>query len=203
MSTTTASSSATASRRSPCPTPGHRAPGAAARCPARHGARRHVPALPLRDRLEPADARRGRGLRAARRALPRHPRQRRARYPADSPDRMRRFMREQDWPYPFLYDESQDVARALGAEVTPHVFVLDRRAATGLPRRPGRRPPRPCAGSRLAPRRARCAARRPPGRGARDARAGLQVKWKASDAVHAQQSRPAPRRRPAGEHRPA
>jgi len=48
-----------------------------------------------------------------------------ARYPADSPDHMRRFMREQDWPYPFLYDESQDVARALGAEVTPHVFVLD------------------------------------------------------------------------------
>ena len=59
-----------------------------------------------------------------------------ARYPADSPDHMRRFMREQDWPYPFLYDESQDVARALGAEVTPHVFVLDgeqRRAYRGAP----------------------------------------------------------------------
>ena len=38
---------------------------------------------------------------------------------------MRRFVREQDWPYPYLHDESQDVARALGAEVTPHVFVLD------------------------------------------------------------------------------
>jgi peroxiredoxin len=47
------------------------------------------------------------------------------RYPADSLDHMRRFVREQDWPYPFLHDESQDVARALGAEVTPHVFVLD------------------------------------------------------------------------------
>ena len=34
-------------------------------------------------------------------------------------------MREQDWPIPYLLDESQDVARALGAERTPHVFVLD------------------------------------------------------------------------------
>src|SRR5919106_4918461 len=48
-----------------------------------------------------------------------------ARYPADSLDHMKRFVREHDWPYPYLHDESQDVARALGAEVTPHVFVLD------------------------------------------------------------------------------
>ena len=48
-----------------------------------------------------------------------------SRFPADSLDHMRRFVREQAWPYPYLHDESQDVARALGAEVTPHVFVLD------------------------------------------------------------------------------
>ena len=48
-----------------------------------------------------------------------------SRYPADSLDQMRRFVREQGWPYPYLHDESQAVARALGAEVTPHVFVLD------------------------------------------------------------------------------
>jgi len=47
------------------------------------------------------------------------------RYPADSLDAMRRFAREQHWPMPYLHDEAQDVARALGAEVTPHVFVLD------------------------------------------------------------------------------
>ena len=47
------------------------------------------------------------------------------RFPADSLDHMRRFVRERDWPYPYLHDESQDVAHALGAEVTPHVFVLD------------------------------------------------------------------------------
>ncbi|MEA2149167.1 MAG: hypothetical protein QOD69_997 [Solirubrobacteraceae bacterium] len=48
-----------------------------------------------------------------------------ARYPADSPAAMARFVRDQRWPIPYLYDESQEVARALGAQVTPHVFVLD------------------------------------------------------------------------------
>jgi peroxiredoxin len=48
-----------------------------------------------------------------------------SRYPADSLEHMRRFVREQGWPYPYLHDEDQSVARALGAEVTPHVFVLD------------------------------------------------------------------------------
>lgn len=48
-----------------------------------------------------------------------------ARYPADAPEAMARFVRDLDWPIPYLYDESQDVARALGAQVTPHVFVLD------------------------------------------------------------------------------
>ncbi len=47
------------------------------------------------------------------------------RYPADSLDAMRRFAREQHWPMPYLHDEAQDVARALGAERTPHVYVLD------------------------------------------------------------------------------
>ena len=47
------------------------------------------------------------------------------RYPADSPEAMARFVRDQAWPIPYLYDESQDVARALDAQVTPHVFVLD------------------------------------------------------------------------------
>jgi hypothetical protein len=49
-----------------------------------------------------------------------------SRYPADSLDHIRRFVRDQDWPYPQLHDAGQDVARSVGAEVTPHVFVLDR-----------------------------------------------------------------------------
>ena len=38
---------------------------------------------------------------------------------------MKRFVSDQSWPIPYLYDESQDVARALGAVATPHVFVFD------------------------------------------------------------------------------
>jgi peroxiredoxin len=48
-----------------------------------------------------------------------------SRYPADGLDHMRRFVREQSWPYPYLHDADQSVARALDAQVTPHVFVLD------------------------------------------------------------------------------
>jgi peroxiredoxin len=48
-----------------------------------------------------------------------------ARSPADSLAAMQRFVRDQQWPMPSLHDEAQDVARALGAQVTPHVFVLD------------------------------------------------------------------------------
>src|SRR5687767_2281699 len=48
-----------------------------------------------------------------------------ARYPADSPERMAQFVRDNDWPIPYAYDASQEVARALGSERTPEVFVLD------------------------------------------------------------------------------
>jgi peroxiredoxin len=47
------------------------------------------------------------------------------RFPADSPAAMQRFVNDQRWPIPYLYDATQDVARALDAQVTPHVFVLD------------------------------------------------------------------------------
>ena len=33
---------------------------------------------------------------------------------------MARFVREQSWPIPYLHDESQDVARALGAQSAHH-----------------------------------------------------------------------------------
>jgi peroxiredoxin len=47
------------------------------------------------------------------------------RHPADSPERMAQFVSENDWPIPYAFDESQDVARALGSARTPEVFVLD------------------------------------------------------------------------------
>ncbi len=48
------------------------------------------------------------------------------RYPADSYEAMKRRVREEGgWPLPYLRDESQEVARAYGAQTTPDVFVLD------------------------------------------------------------------------------
>ena len=48
------------------------------------------------------------------------------RYPRDSYEAMQRRVRDDGgWPAPYLYDESQDVARAYGAKTTPDVFVAD------------------------------------------------------------------------------
>jgi peroxiredoxin len=47
------------------------------------------------------------------------------RYPRDSFDAMRERVAAEDWPMPYLRDESQAVARAYGAKTTPDVFVLD------------------------------------------------------------------------------
>lgn len=48
------------------------------------------------------------------------------RYPADSFEAMvERVEGEGGWPHPFVHDPTQEVARAWGAEKTPHVFVLD------------------------------------------------------------------------------
>ncbi|HEY8778862.1 MAG TPA: thioredoxin family protein [Solirubrobacterales bacterium] len=47
------------------------------------------------------------------------------RYPQDGPQAMReRVQAEGGWPNPYLFDESQDIARAFGAERTPDVFVF-------------------------------------------------------------------------------
>ena len=47
------------------------------------------------------------------------------RYPADSYEAMQRRTRDEEWPMPYLHDETQEVARAYGAKTTPDVFVLD------------------------------------------------------------------------------
>jgi peroxiredoxin len=47
-------------------------------------------------------------------------------HPADSYEAMQqRVQDEGGWPHPYLHDESQDVAKAFGAERTPDVFVFD------------------------------------------------------------------------------
>jgi hypothetical protein len=48
------------------------------------------------------------------------------RYPQDGPEAMReRVERDGGWPHPYLFDASQGVAHAYGAERTPDVFVFD------------------------------------------------------------------------------
>ena len=47
------------------------------------------------------------------------------RYPNDSLEAMRERVRAEDWPFPYLHDESQLAARDCAAQTTPHVYVLD------------------------------------------------------------------------------
>jgi peroxiredoxin len=46
-------------------------------------------------------------------------------YPADAPDAMREEKQVAGYPFPYLYDEQQDVARAYGAACTPDFFLFD------------------------------------------------------------------------------
>lgn len=52
-----------------------------------------------------------------------------ASHPADSFEAMAERAQRESWALPFLHDESQEVARAWGAERTPHVFILDGKGA--------------------------------------------------------------------------
>ncbi|MGE5401244.1 MAG: thioredoxin family protein [Ignavibacteriales bacterium] len=47
-------------------------------------------------------------------------------YPEDSPERMKELALHLGFPFPYLYDESQDVARSYKAVCTPDFFVFDR-----------------------------------------------------------------------------
>lgn len=47
-------------------------------------------------------------------------------YPEDDFDGMVRRMKQQRFPWVYLHDESQDVARRYGALRTPHFYVFDR-----------------------------------------------------------------------------
>ncbi len=47
-------------------------------------------------------------------------------YPADSFDQMKKRSADKGFTFPYLYDESQSVARAYDAVCTPDIFVFDR-----------------------------------------------------------------------------
>lgn len=47
-------------------------------------------------------------------------------YPDDAPDKMKALAERIGYPFAYLYDESQAVARAYDAACTPDIFVFDR-----------------------------------------------------------------------------
>jgi peroxiredoxin len=63
-----------------------------------------------------------------------------ARYPRDSYEAMKQRVAAEDWPMPYLHDESQEVAHAYDAKTTPHLFVLDAERLDAV--LDGREPPR-------------------------------------------------------------
>jgi len=46
-------------------------------------------------------------------------------YPADSPEKMKELANTLNFPFPYLYDESQDVAKAYSAACTPDFNIFD------------------------------------------------------------------------------
>lgn len=46
-------------------------------------------------------------------------------YPQDSPDRMKIVAQREGYPFPYLYDESQEVAKAYLAACTPDFFLFN------------------------------------------------------------------------------
>jgi len=46
-------------------------------------------------------------------------------YPEDGPDKMKKFAHEKGFTFPYLYDESQDIAKAYDAQCTPDIYVFD------------------------------------------------------------------------------
>jgi len=48
-----------------------------------------------------------------------------ANYPADAPEKMIPFAENCGWEFPYLYDESQEVAKAYAAACTPDFYLFD------------------------------------------------------------------------------
>ena len=46
-------------------------------------------------------------------------------YPEDSPANVKKLAEELKFPFPYLYDETQEVAKAYDAACTPDFFIFD------------------------------------------------------------------------------
>jgi thiol-disulfide isomerase/thioredoxin len=47
-------------------------------------------------------------------------------YPEDSPEKMKEYAIWLGYPFPYLYDETQEIAKAYDAACTPDFFIFDR-----------------------------------------------------------------------------
>jgi peroxiredoxin len=102
-------------------------------------------------------------------------------YPEDSFEHMREFAQQHGFTFPYLYDESQEVARAFGAVCTPDFFGFNRDLQLEYRGRldaSGRQPAAPDARRELLEAMRQIAAT---GRGpaAQTASIGCSIKWKA------------------------
>lgn len=48
-------------------------------------------------------------------------------YPEDSPEKMKEYATRLGYPFPYLYDETQEIAKAYDAACTPDLFIFDRK----------------------------------------------------------------------------
>lgn len=46
-------------------------------------------------------------------------------YPEDSPEKMWKTARQENYPFPYLFDETQEVAKAYNAACTPDFYLFD------------------------------------------------------------------------------
>lgn len=49
-----------------------------------------------------------------------------SKYPSDGPEQMHYEAKTHGYPFPYLYDETQDVAKAYQAACTPDIYVFDK-----------------------------------------------------------------------------
>lgn len=47
-------------------------------------------------------------------------------YPEDSPEKMKEVAQAWNYPFPYLYDESQEIAKAYQAACTPDFYIFDK-----------------------------------------------------------------------------
>lgn len=109
------------------------------------------------------------------------------RYPDDSPERMRAVKQDFGFVFPYLFDETQDVARAYGAACTPDFFLFDDKRELAYrgrfdASRPGNDEPVTGADLRAAAD-AVLEGRRPPGEQLPSM--GCNIKWKPGNAPDA------------------